>query len=126
LIFNPIFEQSLDGTKQEDIETQQVVRRISSRHSGEPVSASDLAKELNVSPDKAYKMLRDAAASGTIVRANEPAQKNLKLYLPSTKCAFLPEPEDLFKKLSESLPELVKFVHPLTGETVEYHRSTRG
>jgi hypothetical protein len=122
LIFNPIFEQSLDSTKQHDIQTQQAVRRISSQNNGDPVSASDLAKELNVSPDKAYRMLRDATSSGTIVRANNSTQTNLKLYLPSTKRAFLPDPEELFKKLRDSLPERVSFIHPLTGVTVEYRR----
>jgi len=123
LIFNPIFEQSLDSTKQQDIQTQQAVRRISSQNNGDPVSASDLAKELNVSSDRAYRMLREAAASGTIVRANDSTQTNLKLYLPSTKCAFLPEPKELFQKLRDSLPERVSFIHPLTGETVEYRRT---
>jgi len=122
LIFNRIFEQSLDSTKQEEIQTQEAVRRISSQNNGDPVSASDLAKELNVSPDKAYRMLRDAASSETIVRANDSTQTNLKLYLPSTKCAFLPDPEELFQKLRDSLPERVRFIHPLTGATVEYRR----
>jgi hypothetical protein len=125
LIFNPIFAQSLDSTNQEDIQTQQIVRRISIQNSGKPVAASDLANELNISLDRAYKMLRDAADSGAIVRANKSTQTNLKLYLPGSKCAFLPDPEDLFNRLPNFSSERVRFVHPLTGAAVEYRRSPR-
>ena len=122
LIFNPVFAQSLDNAKEQDVQTQQHVRRISARNDGKAVSASELALEMAISDDKAYRLLRDAAASGTIVRANDSTQTNLKLYLPSTKCAFLPDPEELFQKLRDSLPERVRFIHPLTGATVEYRR----
>jgi hypothetical protein len=124
LIFNPVFAQSIDSANQEEIQTQQHVRRISAQNCGNPVAASDLAQELSLSPDRAYKMLRDAAASGTIVRANESTQTNLKLYLPSTKCAFLPDPEDLFHRLQNFSRERVTFIHPLTGASVEYRRPT--
>jgi hypothetical protein len=124
LIFNPVFAHSFDKTNERDIQTQQIVRRISARNNGKPVAASDLARELNVSADRAYHLLRQAATSGTIVRANESTQTNLKLYLPGTKCAFLPDPEDLFHRLPNFSSERVRFVHPLTGASVEYRRPT--
>jgi hypothetical protein len=122
LIFNPVFAQSLDNANEQDVQTQQHVRRISARNDGRAVSASELVKELRISDDKAYRLLRDAVAAGTIVQANQPAQTNLKLYRPSSKCAFLPDPEELFYKLADFLPERVTFIHPLTGATVKYSR----
>ena len=122
LIFNPVFAQSLDNTNEQDVQTQQHVRRISARNDGRAVSASELVKELDISDDKAYRLLRDAVAAGTIVQVNQPAQTNLKLYRPGAKCAFLPDPEELFHKLADSLPERVTFIHPLTGATVKYSR----
>ena len=122
LIFNPVFAQSLDNAKEQDMQTEQHVRRISARNDGKAVSASELAQEMGISDDKAYRLLRDAAAAGTIVRANQSARTNLKLYSPSAKCAFLPDPEELFHKLADSLPERVTFIHPLTGATVKYSR----
>ena len=122
LIFNPVFAQSLDNASEQDVQTQQHVRRISARNDGKAVSASELAQEMGISSDKSYRLLRDAAAAGTIVQVNQPAQTNLKLYRPSARCAFLPDPEELFHKVADSLPENVRFIHPLTGATVKYSR----
>jgi hypothetical protein len=98
------------------------VQRISARKDGQPVSANDLERELNISPDKAYSLLRAATEAGTISRANQPTRTNLKLYLPATGSSFLPDPEALFHKLMDSSSERVKFIHPITGEWVEYRR----
>jgi hypothetical protein len=122
LIFGPVFAKSLDQASEQEFLTQQYVQRISDRKDGQPVSATDLARELNISPDKAYSMLRSAADVGTISRANEPTRTNLKLYLPATRGSFLPDPEVLFYRLRDSSSERVKFVHPITGKWVEYHR----
>jgi len=122
LIFGPVFAQSLDKASEQEFTTQQHVQRISARKDGKPVSATDLAQELSISDDKAYSFLRSAADAGTITRANQPTRTNLKLYLPATGGSFLPDPEVLFHKLRDSSSELVKFVHPITGEWVEYRR----
>jgi len=122
LIFGPVFAQSLDKASEQESLTQQVVQRISARNDGQPVSATDLAQELNISGDRAYSLLRAATDAGTISRANRPTRTNLKLYLPATGGSFLPDPEVLFHKLRDSSSERVKFVHPITGEWVEYRR----
>ena len=122
LIFAPVFAKSLDQASEQEFETQQHVERISARNDGRPVSATDLARELNISPDKAYSLLRSAKDAGTVIKANPPARTNLKLYLPATGGSFLPDPEALFHKLRDSSSERVKFIHPITGEWVEYRR----
>jgi hypothetical protein len=126
LIFGPVFAQSLDKASEQESLTQQVVQRISARNDGQPVSATDLAQELNISGDRAYSLLRAATDAGTISRANRPTRTNLKLYLPARGSSFLPDPEVLFHKLRDSSSARVKFVHPITGEWVEYrHAGTR-
>jgi hypothetical protein len=122
LIFAPVFAQSLDKASEQEFTTQQHVQRISARKDGKPVSATDLAGELNISGDRAYSLLRAATEAGTISRANQPTRTNLKLYLPATGGSFLPDPEVLFHKLRDSSSERVKFIHPITGEWVEYRR----
>jgi len=122
LIFGPVFAKSLDKVSEPEFLTQQNVHRISARHDGRPVSATDLAQELNISDDRAYSLLRSAMDAGTVSRANQPARTNLKLYLPATGGSFLPDPEMLFHKLRDSSSERVKFVHPITGLWVEYRR----
>jgi hypothetical protein len=126
LIFGPAFAQSLDKASEQEFTTQQHVQRISARKDGEPVSATELAQELNISGDRAYSLLRAATDAGTISRANRPTRTNLKLYLPARGSSFLPDPEVLFHKLRDSSSARVKFVHPITGEWVEYrHAGTR-
>jgi len=122
LIFGPVFAQSLDKASEQEFTTQQHVARISARNDGKPVSANDLARELNISPDKAYSLLRAATDARTISRANQPTRTNLKLYLPATGGSFLPDPEILFHKLRDESSERVKFVHPITCEWTEYRR----
>ena len=120
MVFNPVFGQSLDRADEEDLQTQQHVRRISARK-GRGVSAIDLAAQMEISTDRAYSLLRKAVGAGTIFRANQTSKANLKLYLPTKPRPFLPDPAELFQKL-EGLPEQVRFVHPLTGKWVTYSR----
>jgi hypothetical protein len=120
LVFNAVFEHSINRADDEDIEIQQHVRRISSRK-GSGVSATDLAAQIDISTDRAYSLLRKAVDAGTIFRANQPSEANLKLYLPTKPRPFLPDPAEVFQKL-EGLPERVKFVHPVTGVWVTYIR----
>ena len=120
LIFGPVFAKSLDKVSEQEFLTQRHVQRISARNDGQPVSATDLAQEMNISSDRAYSLLRSAMDAGTISRANQPARTNLKLYLPATGGSFLPDPEVLFHKLGDSSSERVRFVHPITGGWTEY------
>jgi hypothetical protein len=117
MIFNEVFEHSLDRADDHDLEVQQHVRRISSRKGGKGVRATDLADEMGISADHAYSLLRKAASVGTIFQANQPSKTNLKLYLPAKPRPFLPDPAEVFQKL-EGLPERVRFVHPVTGTWV--------
>jgi hypothetical protein len=123
LIFNSVLDDSIDRADDQDLEVQQDVRRISFRKK-KGVSAADLVDEKGISYHVACSLLRKAASAGTIVRANQPSKGNLKLYLPAKVRAFLPDPAEVFQKL-ESLPERVKFVHPVTGEWVTYSRKRR-
>lgn len=121
IIFNAVFELSIDKADEHDLEIQQYVRHISSRNVGRGVRAIELAEEMGISADRAYNLLRKAASAGTICRANEPSKANLKLYLPAKPRQFLPDPAEVFQKL-DGLPGRVRFVHPLTGEWVTYVR----
>ena len=123
LIFNPVFEHSIDKADDQDLETQHYVHRLSFRKGGKGVRASDLAEEMGISTDCAYDLLRKAAGAGTIFKANQPSKVNLKLFLPAKPRRFLPDPAEVFQKL-EGLPESVRFVHPLTGEWVTYIRKS--
>ena len=123
ILFESVFVESLHHGDDADLETREIVKRLS-RISGNPVSAIDLAKELNISKDIAYTKLRLAQQSGVIRRVNKPEKSNRKLFLPVARPRFLPDPRELF----DSLPELgkeVRFVHPLTNQWVIYRRADR-
>lgn len=122
MIFNPVFEHSIDKADDEDLETQQHVRRICSRGGIDGASADDLAEHLGVTYDRASALLRKAAKAGTVCRANPPSKGNPKRYVPAKRRPFLPNPAEIFQKL-EGLPERVKFVHPLTGKWIVYSRA---
>jgi hypothetical protein len=66
-------------------------------------------------------MLRQAMAAGAIRQANKPERNNRKVYMPTQRPRFVPDPEKLFQKLEELGPK-VRFVHPVTGEWVVYRR----
>jgi hypothetical protein len=121
LIFNSVLTKSIDRADDQDFETQRNVYKISEQKGGEPVSAAELSRKLDISPDKAYGLLRKAASAGMIYRANRPTRANLKLYLPVSFKAFLPAPENILQAL-KGLPKKVKFVHPLTSKWVVYRR----
>ena len=123
LIFNPVFAESLDQADDEDVETLRQVEKISARNNGAPVQASDLVRAMNVSPDRAYSLLRSAVDAGTIRRANPPAQKNIKLYSPAIATRFAPDPASIFRQLDR--PKEAHFVHPLTGKLVVYRRGPK-
>lgn len=121
LIFNVAFERSLDRADEIDLETQRYVQGISARKGGRGVRASELAEDMGVSVDRAYTLLRNAAAAGSISQVNRPLKTNVKLYLPTKPRPFLPDPAEVFQRL-QGLPERVKFVHPLEGRLVAYSR----
>ncbi len=124
LIFNTAFTESIGKTERGHLDARRTARTIaamSERKRGAAVGATELAREMDISMDRAYAMLRRAAIAGLIRRANRPARANLKTYLPSEKSQFLPEPERVYRTLA-GLPNKVKFAHPLTGKWVIYRR----
>jgi hypothetical protein len=124
LIFDSVFVESLHRNEGSAFETRQAVESISSRH-GRPAQARDLARELNVSTDTAYRRLREAEEAGTIRRVNPSEKSNRKFFLAAPRMRFIPDPEKLFQQLKQ-IPSPVRFVHPLTGKRVVYTRRGRG
>lgn len=121
LIFGGVFVESLHRVDGPAFETREAVRRISHRNNGAPIRAQALSKELNISLDRAYEKIRAAVDAGTIRQVNKPERGNLKLYLHVNRPRFIPDPEELFQEL-EGLGTKVRFVHPLTGKLILYHR----
>ncbi|MGA2334661.1 MAG: hypothetical protein ABSG08_04740 [Terriglobales bacterium] len=85
------------------------------------MEAKDIKRKLGISMDKAYAKLRYAAQVGVIQQANKPQKSNRKTYLSVPRPRFVPDPEKLFQELTD-LEKRVRFVHPITGEWVEYRR----
>jgi DNA primase len=120
LIFDSVFVESLHLNKTAGETTRKLVEEIVARKS-RPVDVRDIMKELKVSKDQAYSKLRYAESAGVIQRANKPEKSNHKLFLPAPRPRFVPDPEKLFRKL-KGLGNKVRFVHPITGESVTYRR----
>ena len=98
-------------------------KRLLLRSSGNPVRAEDLARELEISLDRAYTRLREAEKAGVIRRANPPEKDNRKLYLAAPRPRFIPDPEKLFKEVTGA-GNKVRFVHPVTGKWITYARES--
>jgi hypothetical protein len=124
LIFDEVFVESLRDQHGSSVEIREAVRKISESNKGEPVQAEDLARYLGIPIQPAYKKLRDAARAGAIRRANNPEKGNRKLYLPTPRPRFVPDPEKLFRQLPE-LSDSVRFVHPVSGESIVYTKNKK-
>jgi hypothetical protein len=120
LIFDSVFVESLHLNKTAGEATRRLVEEIVARKS-RPVDVKDIMKELKVSKDQAYSKLRYAERAGVVRRANKPEKSNHKLFLPAPRPRFVPDPEKLFGKL-KTIGNEVRFVHPLTGNSVRYSR----
>jgi len=120
LIFDSVFVESLHLDKAAGETTRRLVEEIVARDS-RPVDVRDIMSALKISKDQAYAKLRYATRAGVIQRANKPAKSNHKLFLPAPRPRFIPDPEKLFRKLN-GLGDKVRFVHPMTGESVTYRR----
>ena len=115
ILFEDVFVASLQRGSDDDLNTATAVQEISERDGEIGADAEALAAHLNISTDRAYRMLRDALDAGAIVRANGPEKANAKLYIRTPQARFLPRPEDLLGEISE-IPSPVQFIHPLTGD----------
>lgn len=117
LIFDQVFAESLRLRKGVNESTRDLVNRLAARKGG-PVEAKDIMRELKVSRDRSFRMLRNAAAAGVIKRANKPERGNRKLFLAVPPPSFVPDPFRLFRKLH--LHQTVRIFHPITGERIVY------
>jgi hypothetical protein len=118
LILDPVFVESLHLDKSAGEATRRLVDDISAGKK-RPVEAKDIKRKLGISMDKAYAKLRYAAQIGVIQQVNKPQKGNRKAYLSAPRPRFVPDPEKLFQELKD-LKGPVRFVHPITGEWVEY------
>lgn len=121
LIFVPAFQESLHRGTEETDQTRVLVERLAARSKTKSVNCSELAKELGISKDKAYRMLRAAREAEAIYQCNKPEKGNPRRYRPTKWPAFIPDPESLFQQLPE-LGKALRLVHPLTGERIVYRR----
>lgn len=121
LIFNSALSQSLSYVDDQDRELQKAVARIVDRKKGVGCDGEELAREMKISTGTAYKLLRDAKDRGSVRRANKPTKGNTKLYVPAEGTQMLPDPGDVFQKLGQT-KRVLKIIHPVTGEVVEYRR----
>lgn len=122
LIFDGVFVESLHRKEGSALETRRAIERASAKRDGKPVQAEDLARELEISLDRAYTRLREAENAGVIRRANPPEKDNRKFYLAAPRPRFIPDPENLFKEVTGAGDE-VRFVDPLTGDSITYSRT---
>ena len=67
-VFDDVFVESLGDQKGSSIEVREAVRSVSAARNGEPIGAADLAEDLGVSLQVAYRQLRQASAAGSFVR----------------------------------------------------------
>jgi hypothetical protein len=84
------------------------------------VEAKHVVRELGVTKDRVYRMLRSATAAGVFERANDPEKRNRKLFVAVPPPRFVPDPERLFRRLH--LKKTVRIIHPITGERLVYRR----
>jgi hypothetical protein len=117
ILFDAVFVESLRGRKTANDFTREDIERLFATKK-RPVGVKDLVRDLGISRDQAYARLRRAAAAKTITVANKREKGNRKLYVPAPLPRFVPDPQKLFHELKLKGP--VRFVHPITGETVEY------
>jgi len=121
LIFVPAFQESLHGGTEETDQTRALVDRLATQSDKKSVSWREVAKELGISKDKAYRVLREAREAGVIYQCNKPEKGNLKRYAATKWPPFIPDPETLFQKFP-ALGKRVRIIHPLTGRRIVYRR----
>jgi len=123
-IFEGVFTESLHRGSEQTLETRNHIEILCEESGGAPVDSKALAQRLGISKDRAYGLLRRAAATGVIRKVNPPAKTNRKLFLPVPLPRFIPDPRIIF----ENSPEIegpVEFVDPLTGKQIVFRRGRK-
>ena len=124
VLFENVFVDSLQRDDDKNLKTRMAVQEISDANGGDPVTAEQLAENMSVSKDRAYKLLGDAVDAELIQRANAPEKGNLKTYLPAPRPRFIPDPAEILEEIPQ-ITAPVEFVHPLTGETIKLRRTKK-
>jgi hypothetical protein len=122
ILFEDIFVESLHHTADTAFNIRDEMKKIFNQEGKADVDASDLAAHLSISNDRAYKLLRQAAADGLVKRANQPKRGNAKRFVPAEIPRFLPDSQQVLAALAEMPPE-VEFVDPLTSEKIRLLRN---
>jgi hypothetical protein len=117
-IVDSALSQSLAYGDEEDRQIHESLAEISQKKKGAPVEAAELAKKMGISKDRTYARLRAAVERGAVRRANKPNPGNKKLFLPSEGIRMIPDAFALFTKMNTA--RHMRFVHPVTGEVIEY------
>jgi hypothetical protein len=122
-IMGDVSAESIHKSEGQVAETRKIVEQITRSKNGAPVGRKDLVAELGISRDQAFRMLSNAREAGAIYQANKKEQDNSKLYLPTPRPRFVPDPAELFEMLTgEDVPSRVEWVHPVTGKVIVYTR----
>jgi hypothetical protein len=123
-IFEGVFTESLHSSSDLTLETRKNIEILSNESGGAPVDSKALAQRLGISKDRAYNLLRRAAATAVIRRANPPAKTNRKFFLPVPLPRFIPDPQ-IILDCSPEIESPVEFVDPFTGEKIIFRRRKR-
>jgi hypothetical protein len=122
-IMGEVSAESIHKSEGQVAETRKVVEQISRSKNGAPVGRKDLVAALRISKDQAFRMLSNADGAGAIFRANKNEKSNRKLYLPTPRPRFVPDPAELFEMLTDNdVPNRVEWINPLTGKATVYTR----
>jgi hypothetical protein len=118
-IFDIVFAESLFLVDDDSVETRNVIEAIASTQGGKAVDQEQVAQYLKISADKAYSKIRSAREAGMIVQVNQPEKNNIKRYLPAPRPRFVPDPKEVFAKISGLKKPLV-IIHPVAGKEVRF------
>jgi DNA primase len=122
LILNSALSQSISYVDDQDRELQKAVARIVDRKKGVGCDGEELAREMKISTDTAYKLLREARERGSVRRANKATKANVKLYEPADSTQMLPDPAEVYRKLGSD-KRVLRIIHPVTGDEIVYRRN---
>jgi hypothetical protein len=124
VLFEDVFVDSLQRDGDKNLKTRMAVQEISDANEGTPVTAEQLAEQMSVSMDRAYRLIRDAVDAELIQRANESEKGNLKTYLSAPRPRFIPDPAEILQEIPE-VTAPVEFINPLTDEKIRLRRTKK-
>jgi hypothetical protein len=117
ILFESVFAQSLHRGSDSSYALRKRLEEVSKEKDG-AFNAMDLAAEMKISRDKAYKLLREALDAGVIKRANVAQKNNPKLFRLVPHPEFIPNPARVLKEIPGARGSF-NFIHPLNGEPID-------